>query len=254
MRRQVRSIVVLVGAAALALGGCAGDGSESASQPSSSPAWSAGVVPTAEQLASVLVTADDYEGTWIVNVPPDAQDGVSGVVPAEQQTMLPRIELCDKATEESRAAAQALRWQAFRQLDQTEADPIDMAAGDRVGHMIFVQEFLQSGDPAEIEATFTALRDGMQACQGDIPAGEEGPGKSEPMTIPDVGDDRYGDLTNIGEAGGGAYWLLHNSLVRQGPVLMDLQVVDIVMGDGVQPEFTADDIAAFLTTAVEKLP
>ena len=101
---------------------------------------------------------------------------------------------------------------------------------------------------------FTALRDGMQACQGDIPAGEEGPGKTEPMTIPDVGDDRYGDLTNIGEAGGGAYWLLHNSLVRQGPVLMDLQVVDIVMGDGVQPQFTADDIAAFLTTAVHKLP
>jgi hypothetical protein len=94
----------------------------------------------------------------------------------------------------------------------------------------------------------------MQACQGEIPAGEEGPGKAEPMTIPDVGDGRYGDLTTIGEAGGGAYWLLHRCLVRKGPVLMDLQVVDIVMGEGVQPEYTADDIAAFLTTAVEKLP
>jgi hypothetical protein len=211
-------------------------------------------VPTAEQLASVLVTADDYDGTWTVNVPPDAQDGISGVIAEEQQEMLPRIELCDKATEESRSAAEALRWQAFRQLDQSEADPIDMAAGDRVGHMIFVQEFLRSGDPAEIESTFTALRDGMQACQGDIPAGDEGPGMTEPMTLPAVGEDRYGDLTNIGEAGGGAYWLLHNSLVRQGPVLMDLQVVDIVMGEGVQPEYTTGDIAAFLTTAVDKLP
>jgi hypothetical protein len=73
------------------------------------------------------------------------------------------------------------------------------------------------------------------------------------MVIPDVGDDRYGDLTNIGEAGGGAYWLLHNSLVRQGSVLMDLQVVDIVMGDGVQPEFTTEEIGAFLTGAVDKL-
>ena len=191
-------------------------------------------MPTAEQLASALVTADDYDGTWTVNVPPDAQDGVSGVIAEEQQEMLPRIGLCDKATEESRAAAEALRWQAFRQLDQSEADPIDMAAGDRVGHMIFVQEYLRSGDPAEIEATFTALRDGMQACQGEIPAGDEGPGMTDPMLIPDVGDDRYGDLTNIGEAGGGAYWLLHNSLVRQGPVLMDLQVVDIVMGEGVR--------------------
>lgn len=56
--------------------------------------------------------------------------------------------------------------------------------------MIFVQEFLRSGDPAEIEATFTALRDGMQACQGDIPAGEEGPGSTESMAIPAVGEDR----------------------------------------------------------------
>ncbi len=253
MRGQVRSLGVLVGVVALMLGGCAGEGSQSASQPASSPAWSAGVVPTAEQLASALVTADAYEGTWEVNVPPDAQDAASGVVTEEQQEMLPRIELCDKATAESRAAAEALRWQAFRQLDQSEADPIDVPA-DRVGHMIFVQEYLRSGDPADIEATFIALRDGMQACQGEIPAGDEGPGKSEPMVIPDVGEDRYGDLTTIGEAGGGGYWLLHNSLVRQGPVLMDLQVVDIVMGDGVQPEYTTEDIAAFLTTAVERLP
>jgi hypothetical protein len=254
MRRRVRSLGALVGAAALVLGGCAGAGSESAS-PSSGPTppWSAGDVPTAEQLASVLVSADDYGGTWTVNVPPDAAAAISGVVTEEQQEMLPRISFCDKASEESRAAAEALRWQAFRQLDQSEADPIDMAAGDRVGHMIFVQEYLLSGDPAEIEATFNALRDGMEACQGEIPAGDEGPGRTEPMVIPDVGDDRYGDLTNIGEAGGGAYWLLHNSLVRQGSVLMDLQVVDIVMGDGVQPEFTTEEIGAFLTGAVDKL-
>jgi hypothetical protein len=213
-----------------------------------------GVVPTAEQLASVLVTAEDYAGTWTVSVPPDAQDANSGVMTEAQQEMLPRIALCDKASAESRAAADAVRWQAFRQLEQSEDDPIDMAAGDRVGHMIFVQEFLGSGDPAEIEATFTALRDGMQACQGEIPAGDEGPGKSEPMVIPDVGDDRYADLTTLAEAGGGAYWMLHNSLVRQGPVLMDLLVTDIVMGDGVQPEYTTEEIGALLTAAVEKLP
>jgi hypothetical protein len=74
------------------------------------------------------------------------------------------------------------------------------------------------------------------------------------MTIPEVGDDRYGELTTMEEAGGRAYWLLHNSLVRQGPVLMDLQVVDIVMGEGVQPAFTTEDIGTFLTTAVDRLP
>jgi hypothetical protein len=211
-------------------------------------------VPTTEQLAAALVTADDYDGTWTVNMPPDAEGAIDGVVPEDQQEMLPRLELCDKASKASRAAAEALRWQAFRQIDQSEENPIDMAEGDRVGHMIFVQEYLLAQDPAEVESTFKALSDGMRACQGQIPAGEEGPGKSEPMTLPEVGDDRYGDLTTLAEAGGGAYWLLHNSLVRQGPVLMDLQVVDIVMGTGLQPAFTNEDIGTFLTTAVEKLP
>jgi hypothetical protein len=129
-----------------------------------------------------------------------------------------------------------------------------MASGDRVGHMIFVQEFLMSGEPTEVETTFDALRDGMRACEGEFPAGEEGPGTIEPMPVPEVGDDRYGELTTMEEAGGGAYWLLHNSLVRQGPVLMDLQVVDIVMGEGVQPVFTNEDVATMLTTALERLP
>ena len=249
-----RSILVLTASTILFLGACAGNGSESAS-PSSSDATTSSqrAVPTAEQLASDLVTVDDYDGEWTVSVPPDAASATPGVLSEAQQELLPRIELCDRASGESRAAAEALRWQAFRQLDQSEDDPIDMAAGDRVGHMIFVQEFLLSGDPGEIEKTFDALSDGMRACQGKIPAGEEGPGMTEPMTIPDVGDDRYGDLTTIEEAGGGAYWLLHNSVVRQGPVLMDLQVVDIVMGEGVEPAFTTEDIGTFLTTAVDKL-
>ena len=252
---RIRLIVGLTGAAILLLGACADDGSESVTVPSSTPsATSQGAVPTAEQLASALVTEDDYDGQWAVNVHPDSQMATPGVVSESQQEMLPKIEFCTKASEESRSAADGLRWQAFRQLDQSEENPIDMATGDRVGHMIFVQEFLLSGDPGEVETTFNALRDGMRACQGKFPAGEEGPGKTEPMTIPDVGDDRYGELTTMEEAGGGAYWLLHNSLVRQGPVLMDLQVVDIVMGAGVQPAFTTEDIGTFLTTADDKLP
>lgn len=255
LMRGVRSIVGLTMMALLALGACSEDSSEPAAPSSSAtPGWSSGTVPTAEQLASVLVTVDDYDGEWTENLPPEAQGGTPGVVPEEQQEMLPRIELCGKAGAASRAAAEGLRWQAFRQLDQAEEDPIDMAAGDRVGHMIFVQQFLTSDDPAETETTFDALRDGMQACQGRIPAGEEGPGKAEPMTVPEVGDDRYGELTTIEEAGGGAVWLLHNTLVRQGPVLMDLQVVDIVAGEGERPAFTSQDIDRFLTTAVGKLP
>lgn len=251
---HTRLIVALTGAAVLLLGAC-GNGSDSGTpSPGDRTTSSPGSVLTSEELASALVTEADYDGTWTVNVPPDSQMATPGVVPDSQQELLPQIELCAQASDGSHAAAEALRWQAFRQLDQSEEDPIDLPAGDRVGHMIFVQEFLLSADPADVEATFGALRDGLQACQGKIPAGEEGPGESEPMTIPEVGEDRYGELTTIQEAGGRAYWLLHNSLVRQGSVLMELQVVDIVMGTGVEPAFTTEDIGTFLTTAVAKLP
>lgn len=255
--RRIRSTLALAGAVVL-LAGCGGDGagtdpSPPAEEPSSSSS-SRSTVPTPEQLAGALVTTDDYAGTWTVNVPPDEQAATDGVVTEAQQKMLPRIEFCEAASEESRSAADALRWQAFRQLDQSEDDPIDMRAGDRRGHLVFVQEFLMAADPDEVATTFEALRDGMRACEGDFPAGEEGPGTVEPMTVAEVGDDRYAELTTMEEAGGRAYWLLHNVLVRDGPVLMTVQVVDIVMGEGVQPVVTAADVDTFLTTAVDKLP
>ncbi|KQV64280.1 hypothetical protein ASC64_16035 [Nocardioides sp. Root122] len=252
---NVRPVLALAGVAVLLLGGCGSDDPDRASDSPGSPSSSSQTtVPTPEQLAATLVSADTYDGTWTVNVPPDEQAVTDGVVTEDQRAFLPRIELCGKASEESRAAVAALQWQAFRQLDQTEDDPIDMAAGDRSGHLVFVQEFLMAGDPADVEATFEALRDGLRACEGDFPAGMEGPGTTEPMAVPPVGDDRFGELTTMEEAGGRAYWLLHTSWVRQGPVLVNLQVVDIVMGKGVRPVFTATDVDAFLTTAVDRLP
>ncbi|MDH4077647.1 MAG: hypothetical protein OEW29_17090 [Acidimicrobiia bacterium] len=209
-------------------------------------------VPTAEQLASTLITADLYDGVWTVNVPPDAPDAAaSGVVPDELQNMLPKLEMCDAASPESHTAADDLAWKAFRQLDLTVDDPIQ--APDMTGHMIFVQEYLTSAEPAEIETTFNLLRDGMQACLGDIPASEEGPGTAQEMTIPNVGDDRFGVLLLIEEAGGGAQWRLHETLVRQGPDLMLLNVVEITAGEGIEPRYSTDDINTFITTAVDKL-
>jgi hypothetical protein len=232
----------VVGAAALTVGaiGCGSDSSEV-------------TVPTAEELATALVTTDDFEGEWTVNAgPDDSPVALSGVIPDDQRELLPTIELCDTASPESQAAAEELRWMAFRQLDLAVDDPIEPPA-DRTGHMVFVQEFLTSGDPAEIEATFDLLRDGMQACLGDIPAGEEGPGTAEEMALPDVGDDRYGVLMTIEEAGGGGEWRLHNALVRQGAVLMYMDVVDIRVGEGVEPYYSIDDVGRFVEIATDRL-
>lgn len=203
-------------------------------------------IPTAEQLGASLLTPDDLDGTWVVNAgPDDAPIPASGVLTDEARAMLPSLELCPAASAESRAVADGLTWMAYRQLDMTPDDPIT-PPDDRTGRMVFVQHFLRAGEPTALQATFELLRDGMKACLGEIDTGEEGPGAATEMTIPAVGDDRYGVLTTVQEAGGGE-WLLHNTLVRQGGVLMMVDVVEIHIG--VDPLLTAADVDAIITTA-----
>ena len=208
-------------------------------------------VPTAEQLGAMLLEPTDLTGTWTIDPGPD--DGRipdSGVVPEESRRLLPTVDLCPAASAESRAAVDGLQWMAYRQLDMTPDDPIDPPA-DRTGHMVFVQQFLLSADEATTQATFELVRDGMRACLGEIDTGEEGPGTATEMVTPDVGDDRYGVLATVQEAGGSGEWLLHNTLVRQDTVLMMVDVVDIHLG--VDPLFTTDDVGAIVTTAVDRL-
>jgi hypothetical protein len=211
----------------------------------------AATIPTAEQLGASLLTPDDLDGTWAVHAGPgDAPMPTSGVLTDESRTMLPSIELCPAASAESRAAAESLEWLAFRQLDMTPDDPI-APPDDRIGHMVFVQQFLLAGEPSAVQATFELLRDGMKACLGEIDTGEEGPGTATEISIPEVGDDRYGVLATVQEAGGEGEWLLHNTLVLQGAVLMMIDVVDIHIG--VAPLLTADDVGTIVTTATDRL-
>lgn len=208
-------------------------------------------VPTAEELAGHLIDVETYEGTWSVSLPDDAPEGAeTGVVPDDAQDQLPRIELCEEASAEAQAAVRDLRWTGFRQLELEVDDPI-RPPDDRTGHIVFVQEYLTAGEPDEIEATFELLRDGMQACLGEIPAGEEGPGMADEMTLPDIGDDRYGVLATVEEAGGWAEWRLHSALVREGAVLAEIVITDIRADD--EPLYTVDDVGEMVTAAVDLL-
>jgi len=209
--------------------------------------------PAAEQLAAQLVTVDSFDGDWTINAgPDDGTDMTSGVIPEDQRDMLPTVELCDAASPEAQAAAESLTWMAFRQLDLDEDDPID-PPNDRTGHMVFVQQFLTSGDSEELATTFELLRSGSEACFGPIEAGEEGPGQAEAMPIPDVGDARFGVLTTIEEAGGWAEWRLHNAFVLDDDVLMSFLVVDIRAGDGVEPYYSTDDIDEMISIAADTM-
>jgi hypothetical protein len=209
--------------------------------------------PTAEQLAAQLVTVDSFDGDWTINAgPDDGSDMTSGVIPDDQRDMLPTVELCEAASPEAQAAADSLTWMAFRQLDLEEDDPID-PPNDRTGHMVFVQQFLTSGDADELATTFELLRSGSEACFGPIAATDEGPGQAEAMPVPTVGDARFGVLTTIEEPEGSAEWRLHNAFVLDNDVLMSFLVVDIRAGDGVEPYYSTDDIDEMITIAADSM-
>jgi hypothetical protein len=208
-------------------------------------------VPTAEELGAALVVVDDVDGTWTVNAgPSDSPMPESGVIPEELRGQLPTLELCDLAPAEAQAAADGVVWLAYRQLDQEEDDPIELPA-DRTGHLVFVQEYLTAGEPEELSATFDALLPGFQACLGEQPAGEEGPAVTEELALPEVGDQRYGELTVMAEAGGWAEWHIAAAVVRDDAVLMSFVLVDIVGGD-VEPAFTAAQFGEMVETAVAR--
>ncbi|MGA1073744.1 MAG: hypothetical protein ACO307_01275 [Ilumatobacteraceae bacterium] len=206
--------------------------------------------PTAVELAGMLITpetfadvlADDVvagDDPWTMNVPIDQPGLASGVVPDEALEFLPRLELCPDAGDEAIAAAEAVRWSAFRQLDLDVADPIE-PPNDRTGHLVFVQEYLTTDEVDVIEQRYDLLSAGLAACLGDIAAGEEGPGSVTEMAVPDLGDERYGVLMVIEEAGAWAEWRLHQVLVREGPILALLSIADIRADT--EPWFSDDDL------------
>jgi hypothetical protein len=209
---------------------------------------------TADQLAAALLAPADLTGTWTPHQAPDEapdEASIDGVVSDEQQNLLPRMDLCDKASDTARDAVSALQWKAFRQLDLTVDDPID-PPDDRSGHIVFAQEFLTSGDLDDITATFDQLRVGMDACLGDFPAGDEGPSTAATLVVPSVGDDRFAVLTTMGEAGGWAVWRLHQMVVREGSTLMAFLVVEIHSTD-TDPLYGDDEVAALVTAAIDRL-
>lgn len=97
------------------------------------------------------------------------------------------------------------------------------------------------------------MRTGSDACLGDFPADEEGPGHVETMAVPDLGDDSFGVLMVVEERGGWAEWRLHHVVMRDGPVLMYLVLTDIRAGDGVEPYFSTEDIGEIARTAAAQL-
>jgi hypothetical protein len=234
-------MMVLVGTTCVALVGCAVTSTRDTNK-----------IRSSEELAQSLLTDEDLEGDWKPNTGPDGAGlPASGVITDVERPMLPQVELCEEAGQVARDAIDSVKWQGFRQLDKVVDDPIDPPA-DREGHMEFVQQFLTSGDPNEVESLFDDIASGYKECLGELPAGEEGPGIVTELDIEPVGDQRIATLARIEESGGGGVWNVYSALVREGSVLMSITVVDIVLGD-LEAEIGVSDLDAMLSVATSKI-
>lgn len=210
-------------------------------------------IPSIDELSSALLTDDDLDGNWVVFDGPQGGDekiDSSGILTEEQRDLVPSFDLCEKASVTARETAESLRPVLFRQLDLSFDDRIDPPS-DRSGHQIFLQQFVYVDGDGRMNETFDSLRDGVLSCFGEIPAGEEGPGSARDLPIPEWGDERFGVLTTIEEAGGWAEWRIQKAVVRDGPVLIELVLVDIRAG--VEPYFTADEFGRLVDAVMEKM-
>ena len=217
--------------------------------PSAGAGWDEGTVPTPEQLASVLVAPEDLDGDWTVKMPDVEGTEAPGVVPEEQRGNLPRIRFCKAASAESKEAGESLEWEAFMQLGLASPDPRNS--------QVFTQEFLLAAEPAEVESLFESLQDGMKACAGrktEYPGGETG--RTEELPVPALGEAAYGTREIVEEASprGPAIWDLRYVLVRDGAVLMSIQVGDVYVGEDAEPRLSDADVDAILTAVAQKLP
>lgn len=253
MDRRSRRIGLATALLALALSGC-GEDPESGPTTASEPL-------SAEALGSALVEPADLGAGWSVTRVPDFPElSETGVVTDEVRPMLPQVHLCEQADDEAQEAVDALEWGAFRQLDLATgtATPSKRPSPGRppVHHLVFAQEFLASGEPDGMEATYDAVVAGADACLGTEKTADGETVRTTELEVPDMGDASHGwrDLvTEPGPAGRSATWDLRQVLVLDGGVLLMGQVAEITT-----PEVptVVDDarVEEMLQTMVDKLP
>jgi hypothetical protein len=147
--------------------------------------------PDIDVVASLIEPETLGEG-WSITAPPDEGDGADGMfdgtVRTDQQQLLPRPELCDRASDDARQAIDNIVWKAFRQLELAVDDPLGPPL-DRTGHLVFLHQLMTTGTADDLQATMALLREGFDACLGDIPAGEEDPAHVEPWFTTDALDE-----------------------------------------------------------------
>lgn len=236
MSNTKRSLAVVLGTAVLVLSACGAGGADQAPPTSPAAAGSQGAVPTADQLASVLLTSDDLQGTW------RQSRGTPG-----------DLSFCPEASMEASLAGTNMPWQASVQFDTTKQVP--GASTEHPVHSVTVAEWLLADDPTRIQSIFTALRQGTEACFGPVTIDKRA-AVSSPMAVPELGDDRFGedDTYRMGEPGNPQSANLRGAIMRDGPVLMLVSIYEAAQDAAFTPLLSQNDVDTIITAAAANLP
>ena len=245
-----RTAILTAGLAlSVALVGCGGDTSSTSPGDEVTPTTAgqpAGEVPAPGELAGMLVTAEALGEGWMEQPPPgDVGVETPGVVPEQEQANLPRIEFCDAASDESREAAEGLRWQAARIFSvRLPESPRD--------HQVFVQEFLLADEAEGVDGTYAAVAEGIADCAGEeTDYGDGTIGRSSLMPAVPLGWESVGVREIVEEPSprGPATWDLRGVFGHDGPVLVWLQMGEVRVGKAVA-QYIDEDMTTSLVEAV----
>ena len=200
-----------------------------------------GGLPTQQDLAAALLTAEDLGGEWLA-VP----DFASGILSDEMRGEISLPDLCSAADAAAVEAAAGLEWQVGAAFSRGEAPPN--------GYVPTLVELMLVGEPGDIASTFEALRRGLAACAGTDQVFEgEGTFRIEEVSLPGVGDDRIGLRYQQTDAPANhVHFDMRPMLVRDGAVIMWLNETEITRA--AEPAVPVGELGDILTAAVENLP
>jgi putative hemolysin len=125
-------------------------------------------------------------------------------------------------------------------------EPVDHSSK----HLI---EFAVTGRPEQLGADLQVLFDAMDTCAATTPT-TIGTGSLtvEPLTIPELGDQRAGYVL-IGVESADATWYVRDAEVRVGSIAIEVSLTEILQTIDVEPSVSDAEFVQLVQTAVAKL-
>ena len=174
------------------------------------------IVPTAEELVQRTVTAADLGDPW--RSIPEAEPQV---ITDETRGDLATLDVCADASEDDRRRATELPWQVIGAAGYVTDPPPTFTPT--------LTASLLADDPASIRDTFEMLQTAMTAC---LPTStvltDAGEFEVTELDTSSVGEDRFGvRYRQTDQPEGNDRWDVRHVILREGPILMWLSVIEI---------------------------